>query len=172
MGPACGADTLRLSRISLAASLALHSAALGFLGLAARPPPARVVTTCEVSLKAPEAEATGPVPLSELDAAASPGPVQDCPYWVAVRSRIERRIRRACEFEGGVARTGAVVVRLEITAEGALVRAEILKPGVYPELEQIVLDAVRNSAPFPAPRPRRRERIPLVVFLPVRFVPA
>ena len=65
-----------------------------------------------------------------------------------------------------------ILVQLEISRDGHLLRADVVTPGANPLLSQIVLSAIRESEPFPTPKDRNGDSLPLTVLLPVRFVAA
>lgn len=80
----------------------------------------------------------------------------------AYRERVKSHLVRHKPF-GGLG-SGSVSIALSLSRNGELLSAEIARSSGNPELEQAVLDAVQNAAPFPeAPSAIKQSRISYVI---------
>jgi outer membrane biosynthesis protein TonB len=169
-------DPPAVTPLALAVSILLHSCAVVFLAHAGGAEPV-VETIYEVSIVAPDAVAQS-VPLPDVPAVDSCAPdsgkgqVADSPYWLKVRGRIARHLHFPSGEMTEKGMSVTILVQLEISRDGHLLRADLVTPGANPLLAQIVLNAIRESQPFPTPRDRNGDSLPLTVLLPIRFVAA
>ena len=169
-------DAPTVRPVALAVSILLHSCVVVFLARAGGAEPV-VETIYEVSIAAPDAVAQS-FPLPDVPAVNSGSPdseksvVADSPYWLKVRGRIARHLYLPSGEMMEKGKSETILVQLEISRDGHLLRADVVTPGANPLLSQIVLSAIRESEPFPTPKDRNGDSLPLTVLLPVRFVAA
>ncbi|OQW97834.1 MAG: hypothetical protein BWK77_00765 [Verrucomicrobia bacterium A1] len=151
--------------LGLLLSIGLHALLIVVLARPAAAPPVEVAETYDVFLQSPVA-----VVPPAVAGMGDDGTEEPMPYWAAVRRRIARRLPFPADVMAALGAPVTILVRIEIAPDGRLVRAEVLTPGADPALVELVLDAIRRSAPFPVPRARDREGLVLTAELPIRFV--